>query len=356
MRTVPLFEARLLRILHAFLRRAPREQALALILERCPQPPCLTRPGVELIRDSLAKGCMAFLARSGGWRRERHLRGDKVAEGRLWERSPPAELGLAFSGQSMRFLIWITAARPADHKPRWVPVEADCTPADLLLFYLAYTALRDTEVAPLLWERGPFAANALVRLAYPEDFADRRGGPEIPLGPWTRDIGAAILEALERELADRWVATERDKGRIGTWQRLRDLGHAQEAVLTRFVQAVDEAGRPDLARFLLRAAAALLTPDAAAGHWVGGLQGSGPRLADRADTYRAALAFLRTLDELRRWEARARGVGYIDEGYAAAQLWKAEWERWGGETLHSRAQAIIRQLDPMNLASGRRTS
>jgi hypothetical protein len=90
--------------------------------------------------------------------------------------------------------------------------------------------------------------------------------------------------------------------------------------------------------------------------WVGSLHGSGGRLADRAETYRAALTFLRHLEVLRDWERRARGVGYFDEGYAAAQFWKAEWERWNGELLVSRAQAIIRQLDPMTLGSGGNSS
>jgi hypothetical protein len=97
----------------------------------------------------------------------------------------------------------------------------------------------------------------------------------------------------------------------------------------------------------LRAAAQLLGPYAEAGLWVGGLQSAGPRLADRAETYQAALAFVRQTARLQAWERRARTVGYFDEGYAAAQLWKADWEQYGGDALTERARAATQQLDPM---------
>jgi hypothetical protein len=70
------------------------------------------------------------------------------------------------------------------------------------------------------------------------------------------------------------------------------------------------------------------------------------RLADRAEVYRAALVVLRHLERLRQWDQQARTVGYFDEGYAAGQLWKAEWEHWAGEGLWARAQAVLRELEP----------
>ena len=49
--------------------------------------------------------------------------------------------------------------------------------------------------------------------------------------------------------------------------------------------------------------------------------------------------------------AVARGVGYFDEGYAASQLWKADWEQVQGDLMVERAHAIVRQLDPMRQKS-----
>jgi hypothetical protein len=103
----------------------------------------------------------------------------------------------------------------------------------------------------------------------------------------------------------------------------------------------------DLARFLLMAAANLLGPHAHAGMWTGRLHLAGLRVADRAETYQAAAGFLRYVDRLQAWERRARGVGYFDEGYQASQLWKSDWDHFEGDQLHGRAQAIVRQMDPM---------
>src|SRR5207237_3570988 len=129
-RVVSAFEGRLLRILHAVLRQAPADQALPLVFDRVPRPATLSRGCVELVADSLAKGCMTFLVRAGGWRRERFLRDGKPRAGRLWERWDPADLGLKFSRHALEFLIWITAHRPGDQKPPLELPAAELTPAD----------------------------------------------------------------------------------------------------------------------------------------------------------------------------------------------------------------------------------
>ena len=339
-RTVSRFEAKLLRILRAVLRQSPVESALPLVLERSPAPMCLSRAAVELVGDHLAKGCVLYLARAGGWRRERFLRGNQARDGRLWERTPPGELGLRFSGHSLEFLVWLTAARPNDAQPPWQPPEAELTAADRLLLFLAYDALRDTEVGPALRARPAFHRHGLCRLAYPEDFtAQAAHAPPPDFSRWVDGTGAWMLEALQPVLKACWLHADRRKAQVGDWQAL-------EA----FTTAADPAGRPDLARFLLQVAAELLTPTVTPAFFVGGLQGGGqPRLADRIEVYRRAVSLLRHLDVLQRWERKARTVGFLDEGYAAAQLWKLDWERLGGEELAARAQAVIRQIEPLRV-------
>jgi FtsH ternary system domain X6 len=81
------------------------------------------------------------------------------------------------------------------------------------------------------------------------------------------------------------------------------------------------------------------------------LQMGGQRLADRAATYQAATALLRHMDRLAGWTRWARSCGYFDDGYEAAQLWLADWEQYEGDVLVSRAQTIIRNLDPMRQAA-----
>src|SRR6516165_3925234 len=109
MQTVSRFEANLLRLLYFFLKREPFERAMPLLENRCEPPPCLQRGAVGLVQEALAKGCTFLLAQRGGWRDERFLRGERVVSGRLWERTPPEQLGLAFSERTLEFLVWITA-------------------------------------------------------------------------------------------------------------------------------------------------------------------------------------------------------------------------------------------------------
>ncbi len=353
MQTVTRFEANLLRLLYYFLGREPAETALPLVEDRSSPPPCLSRPAVRLVKDALAKGCVFLLARRGGWCVERHLRNQRVVKGRLWQRTPPAELGLTFSRRTLEFLVWITAARPGDNEPAWRPEEASLTAGDRVLLYFAHQGLREAAESlgvSQLRRRPPFAQHGLCRLAYPEDYAAAPADAEPNFAAWTDGVGACVLEALQPELAARWVAVEGGKSRIMEWQAMRDLGRSQERVLTAFLDAVEKAGRLDLARFLLRAAGELLGEHANAEMWVGGLTGAGPRLADRTATYQGALALLRQMPRLQSWERRARSVGYFDEGYQASQLWKSDWERHDGDALADRAAAIVRQLDPMRQA------
>jgi hypothetical protein len=156
---------------------------------------------------------------------------------------------------------------------------------------------------------------------------------------------------MQPVLATRWMLVEGKKESIADPRLMRALGHSQDRVLTAFLEAVEEAGRKDLARFLVVAAANLLGPHAHAGMWTGRLHLAGLRVADRVDTYQAAAGFLRHLDRLRTWEQQARGVGYFDEGYQASQLWKSDWDHFEGDGLHTRAQAIVRQMDPMRQAA-----
>jgi hypothetical protein len=350
MQNVSRFEANLLRLLSFFLEREPPEQALPLVEQRLEAPACLNPGAVRLAQDFLARGCTRLLARRGGWRHERHLRGEKVVSGRLWERTSPEALGLTFSGHALEFLVWITAARPDDRDPNWGPDDQALALGDRVLLFFAHEGLRQSASSlgyPRFRARPPLAVHGLCRLAYPEDFADLPPEPRPGFGPWIEGDGAAVLEALQTQLTERWVRLEASKERMDDPEQMHGLGRSQAQVLSAFLDAVEQAGRMDLARFLLRAATRWLPPGVDSGLWVGGLRTAGLRLADRAAVYQAATAPLRALERLQTWARRARSVGFFDEGYQAAQLWKADWEQYDGDALCERAQLIIRQTDPM---------
>ena len=349
MQIVTRFEANLLRLLYFFLRQEPPERALPLVENCCEAPPCLSKTTVRLVQEALAKGCTQLLASRGGWRKEPYLRGDRPKIGRLWERTEPSELGLLFSRHSLEFLVWITAEHPGKNTT-WTPAQEDLTAGDRILLFFAYEGLRQCATSlgvGAMTHRAPLSQHGLLWLAYPNDYGATPERCVPDFAPWTSGVGSCMLEALQRDLADRWVQVEMRKGRLSEYFEMRALGLPQERVLTAFLDAVEKAERLDLARFLLRAAALLLEPDAEPSMWVGALRHDGQRLADRAAVIGAALTFLRHLERMQRWECQARSVGYFDEGYHTAQLWKSDWEHYQGDLLCERAQNIVRRLDPM---------
>lgn len=347
MKAVSRFEYDLLRILHAILRHAPAEVAASLIRQRHPRPACLSADAVTLVKEALTKGCVLLLAHDGGWQSEGFLRGEKAVQGRLWQRTPPEALGLAFSGNTLEFLIWLTAtAWEKDKLTDSCQARAE-TVADELLFALTFIALHKQDFAAYLRTLGMFRRLPLLWLLHPDDLAGERLPARLDWESWTTGLGACILEAWQTKLTARWLEMEQQKGRLVDGAQMRIIGTIQEAVLTGFLAAVEKAGRWDLARFLLRLFTQLLRPETTAQTWVGSLRLEGQRLADRMDTYRAAMGVLRQLDTLQRWERQARTVGYFDEGYHAAKFWQAEWEQFQGDLLAERAHNIIRELEPL---------
>jgi len=353
---VSRFEANLIRILRFFLQQVPSETALPLLVQKYPEPPCLSANAIALIKDSLAKGCVLELVHAGAWRQTRHLRGEKVVTGRLWQRTPVPELALHFSSHSMRFLIWMTANQAAETKPFWQAPSNELTVGDEWLLFLAYTALRQVQDlgAAMRGPDTPFSRNALCWLAYPDDFSGN--GPEAVPGfdRWMKAPHVLWLESLQPLLMQCWLTIERSKGQIGVWQQMLHQGQVEDRVLSRYIEAAERAGRPDLVRFVLMAASQVLaSEEIEPTFWTGGLQGSSapPRLADRLETQRSALSMLRNLNRLHDWERRAQLIGFMDEGYQAAKLWLADWEASNGTLIHRRAQRIVAQFDPLRVTA-----
>jgi hypothetical protein len=351
-KSVSRFEANLLRILRFFLKQVPAEQALRLVHDRLDRPKCLSANAVHLVEDSLSKGCVLYLVRAGGWKRDRFLRSGEPRFGRLWDRSAVEKLTLGYSRHALDFLIWITAHKPKEERPVWTADEKDLTVADRLLFFLAYEALRtDAEVAAALRSSPAFGENALVWLAHPNDFAGEPHAVIPSFDVWLAEPGSFVLEALQPVLEHRWLEIERTKGQIGDWAQLNQQGQVQGRLIDAFTQAVNRAGRRDLVRFLLAVMSRVLaTPDLAPTFWTGGLQGSGPpRLADRLETQRNALAVLRSAERFRTWEREARRSGYLDEDYAASKFWLGEWERFDFTTVADRAERVLQQVEPLRI-------
>ena len=333
-----------MRVLQSFLGRAPAQQAARLVMRDGSAPPCLSRAAVDLIQDHLRKGVVHYLAQSG-WRQDRFLRGERVATGRLWERTAPAELGLTFSGHSLEFLLWLMTTRARDAKPAWRAEHGQLTVGDRFLFFLALHCLRHSDEGKTLARQGAMHQDGLIRLA----FADLIPQPQATANwaPWTTGVGACILEALQCTLTERWLEIERAKERASDLKALLALGQAQDAVLGSLFETLTTIGRWDLARFLLHTLAELLEGAPKANRWLGEVDLNSMRLAARTDAQRAALVLVRRGSTLQQWDAQARTVGYFDEGYAAAQLWKSDWEAADGAQIAQQASAILREIEPL---------
>lgn len=339
------FEMDLLHLVWFVFGKLPPNRAEEILHARSAAPPCLKRHFVEVLQDTLAKGYVQQLATEGGWRRARFLRGEQVVEGRLWERTPPQDLALSFSRHTLNFLILMVALQPKDFCEKWT-VPPEITLGDQWFFFLMYRALRTTESKGIVYRQHPvFRDHVLCRLLYADEFDTLTPVIAPAFGPWIQ--ASWYLEALQPLLAARWEEMERTKESITRPPRMVSLGRSQQEVLNAYLDAVEQAGRLDLARFLLQTLTAVLPSDVRAARWVGGLKLENFRIAERADAYRAATAVLRCAEKLALWERQARAVGYIDEGYSASQLWKSDWEQWHGATLRERAHAIRRELEPL---------
>jgi hypothetical protein len=350
-RQVSKFEFNLLRILRFLVGHFPADQGLQLVRTAIARPECLSAGAVDLVKDTLGKASALFLTRAGGWRNDRYLRNNNPTPGRVWDRIPLDERALQFSRPVLDFLLWLTAEKVHETKQAWDAAPKALTPADELFFCLAFDAIRsDPDVLAVLRKKDAFTRNPFCWLLAPGDVADPESAkPLAPdFAPMFTGQRAVLLECLQRHLEQRWVRSERAKGQIGDWKKMRQQGVAEFTALRGFLQAAEATRRTDLARFVLRTNAAVLQSDLTPVFWTGGLQGSGPpRLADRLDTQRAALAVPRQMEILEGWQERARFVGYFDDDYQASQMWKADWQAVNGDRVAARARAAVELLEPL---------
>jgi len=349
-RQVSKFEFNLLRILRFLIGQFPADQGMQLVRAPIARPECLSPGAVDLVKDTLAKACVLFLVRQGSWRNDKYLRGNVALPGRVWQRIPLDERSMTFSPSVMDFLIWATAEKVNETKTAWDAAPHGLTPADELFFWLAFDAIRaDPELLAALRKKEAFRLNPLCWISFPGDMTES-DNPQAPdFAALFSGQRAVFLECLQAHLTQRWIRSERMKGQIGDWKRMRHQGRAEFTALQAFLQAADAANRRDLTRFVLRANAALFTADMTPVFWTGGLQGSGPpRLADRLETQRAALAMPRQMAMFENWQERALGVGYFDDDYQASQLWKADWEAAQGDRVAARARATVDMLEPLH--------
>jgi hypothetical protein len=203
--------------------------------------------------------------------------------------------------------------------------------------------VQESEVGLRWSQREPWRSEPLCQLLFAADFEHPAEIRPLEFSPWISTPGLAVLEAWQNRLAERWVEMERTKSQVTSPQRLRSIASSQCRALGAFLDAIDQVGRRDLARFLLVALGRLLQPGATVQSWISEARLTDLRLADRQQAYRDALAFVQHFTRLEQWQAEARGIGYFDDHYQAAQLWKSDWEAYNGERLATSARSLLDQ-------------
>jgi hypothetical protein len=321
---------------------AAQDDIWALLCATRPAAPKIGPTCAALLEDTLRHAWRALWlrggARSGASIAGAGPRAGAAIHGRLWERHAP--MPLAFTSASVAFLRWLVAtpfAAPASTLAALPAVPLAI--GDQVLIYLALDAARTTPALRVLAAQPFVRAAPLAWLGHAGALA-KRGGAAPSFGALTEGVGAIVVEALAGELAKRWHAVELGKRAMFEPELLIDLGAAQDQTLTGFMAACDAARRRDLALFVIEAAAPLLArnlPPTPA------QLDPNTTLAMRATARIAAGALLRAVVKWGEWDQLHRGVRFIDDDYAAAQLLLERFETIGANGV-ARATHLLSDL------------
>jgi hypothetical protein len=306
---------------------AAQDDIWALLCASRPVAPKIGSTCAALLEDTLRHAWRALWLR-GGARPAASIgtgaRAGTTVRGRLWERHPPASL--AFTGASLELLRWLVEtsfAAPASTLKQ-LPARPLAI-GDQLLVYLALDAARTTPALRVLAAQPFVRAAPLAWLGHAHALA-RRDATAPSFAPLTEGVGAVVVEALAGELARRWYAVELGKRAMFEPEPLIELGAAQDLALIGFMASCDAARRRDLAAFVIDAAAPLLARNLSPAP---AQLDPNTTLAVRARARVAAGALLRAVVRWGEWDQLHRGVRFIDDDYAAAQLLLERFETIG---------------------------
>ena len=294
------------------------DEVCALLYRGRALPSAISTTCAELVGETLAHAWPA-LWRRGGTQPGSSLDGGVPRRGRIWERHAP--VGLAFSAATLRLLRWLLATPLLAPSSTWESLAAaPLLAGDQVMVYLALEAAAGTPA------QAAIAAQPLVRAAPLAwlGFAELFGAATPPaLGGLCHGAEAIVVEALTGALARHWRRVELAKRAITAPEVLIALGAAQDATLGGFLAACDQRRRRDLAGFVIDAAAPLLARGIAP---IPARLDPKATLASRSAARVAAGALLRGVMMWERWDQAHRGVRFIDDDYATAQLLLARFE------------------------------
>jgi hypothetical protein len=303
----------------------------------------LRRTSMRLLKATLARGVVLELARRGGWRARRYLKGGVPVTGRIWEVRDPPEL--RFTCVSFEVCRWLASAPLVNSHVRALHVEGSPSLADEVVLYLAADLLERTGLSRAMLCAPVFAQSPLVWLGFADVLHLRHAAAPSTTALATGD-GAIVVEALADHLARRWAHIESGRRSLAECESIQRLCSAEEAVLSDFLIRCSAADRRDLTGFLMEAGRQVLHEAPQARLWCPSLDLSAS-LRDRAAARRATGVFLRQLTTLRRWVEEARNTAFFEDDYQAAQAFAGQWEQLGDNTF-AKGEGILRELESMD--------
>jgi hypothetical protein len=357
----------LLMIARALVGFVPADMVAPLMSAQRAAPKKLGSTAMRLFKQTLSRGLPVALARRGGWRHDEFLSGEDVLKGRLWQRRPPPALVITpFSLQVCRLLAGqlsrqaLENARLLDKKvpkkkkktaPPIALVTDEVTLGDQLVLYLACDLVERVGLIESAWlgqilARLPaLEESALCWLAFPELVVARKGPRRPDLATLVSGDDAVLFEALQSDVARRYVALEQKKRRLFEPARLIELCQEQHQALETLMQAAAKNERRDLMTFVITAAAKLLRPRPRASDWRPAFTPNSP-LMQRTEGNEASAVLLDALKALQKWVVEAQGARFFDDEYEASQLLLRKWEQLSSGALEH-AELLGRELRSM---------
>ncbi len=291
--------------------------------------PALCPQTHDLVQEMLAKGVMLKLCQLGGWRNTRSIRGNEVLRGRLWERHE--SLALTYTDFSLQLLVALTreSLEGTDALVFRSPSKQAPSIGDQLVACLALDAARESSCAEVVARAKPIRSAPLCWLMH-ADLLGQMGKPpaKIDFKSLLDGPGAVVLEALSDELARRWFAMEQGKSEVRNMADMEGIGLGQSRTLECFLPAVQQAGREDLALFVVQAAAKLHKARLSAQDFTSSLQ-KHKSMRERSAAMVGAAAFLDGLTPLLGWVQSKSSLRFFDDEYEAGQVFLEGWSSLG---------------------------
>lgn len=306
----------------------PPIDAMRLLVTPVSPPTRLGPTARELLTDTLARGTVLSLARSGGWVE------------RSWERVTPP---LVFTPNIIRLFSWLlsTPLSEADVAPLVLPEPP--TPAEDALLAMLVDRLRGSGCDVAISSQLEFRRWPLTTIAHAAFLARNVPRDEAPvfdvttLAPW--------LEHLRVLLARSWLAAERSRRDLVAVDAIARTGRAQQAVLSSLLEAVHAANRHDLASFLIDVGVAFFATPRGADELTRSMTNDAP-FRERTEARRASVATWRALATLREWDQQHRNVRFIDDDYERSQRLVRDWERLGERGFNA-AATLVHAVDAL---------